>query len=110
MSEATALLCEERGKLRKKMINAQKNQLLRGQHKIKNRACKAAVKPEIRTLLENEILKMKEDFKNNRSHNLFKTVRNLGKKSRKKYMVMKDKVNKKIDQKNEILKVWEKLL
>ena len=82
--KATALLCEERRKLRKKISTTLKNQLLRGQYKIKNRACKAGVKREKRTLLQNEIIQMEEEFKSNRSHNLFKTIRNLEKKIKEK--------------------------
>ena len=54
-----------------KKINTPKNQLLRDQYKMKNSAWQEALK---------EI----ESFKSDRSHNLFKTVRNLGKNSRKK--------------------------
>ena len=37
-----------------------------------------------RMLLEIDIIQLKDNFKSDRSHNLFKTVRNLGKNSRKK--------------------------
>ena len=36
-------------------------------------------------------MQLEKDFRSNRSQNLFKTVCNLGKKSRKKHRVMKGK-------------------
>ena len=69
---------------------------MRDKYKIKNKVCKAAVKKEKRTLLENEILQLEEVFKSNCFHNLFRTIRNLGKKIKEKYMVMKDKDMRKL--------------
>lgn len=57
---------------------------MRDKYEIKNKACKAAVKKEKRTLLENEILQLEEVFESNCFHNLFRTIRNLGKKNQGK--------------------------
>ena len=55
------------------MINTLKNQLLRDQCEIRNRASKATVKKK-RRLIENETTKLEEDFRSNQPNNLFKTV------------------------------------
>ena len=107
MSAETALLCEERRALRKRMINSPTDRSLQDQYKIKNGECKAVVKREKRNALENEIKEIEDDFRNNRSHNLFKKVKSLGKKPKKKHMVLKDSNNVRTTQTNEVLKLWE---
>lgn len=47
------------------------------------------------------------DFKRNCFDNLFKAVCTLVKKSREKHMVMKAKDNKRVIQRNEVLRIWE---
>lgn len=47
------------------------------------------------------------DFKRNCFDNLFKAVCTLVKKSREKHMVMEAKDNKRVIQRNEVLRIWE---
>ena len=68
---------------------------------------KAAVKRKKRRLWKNKIIQLEKDFRSNRSHNLFKTARDLEKKTRKKHMAIKYKDTKRITPKNKVLKIWE---
>ena len=47
------------------------------------------------------------DFKRNCFDNLFKAVCTLVKKSREKHMVMEAKDNKRVIQRNEVVRIWE---
>ena len=58
--------------------------------------------------LEGEIRELEEDYKANRSHNLFKKVKELGKKPKDKHMVLKDNNGKRTTETSEIMKSWEK--
>ena len=107
MSNETASLCEERRVLRKRMINCPTDKQLKEDYKDKNRECKNAIKKERKSALENEIREMEDDFQANRTHNLFKKVKELGKKPTKKHMVLKDANGNRKTETSEVMKLWE---
>lgn len=67
MSKETSQLCEDRRELRKKLITAPQDRSLQEKYKEANRKAKASVKSEKRKLLEHKIIKMENDFQNNKT-------------------------------------------
>ena len=107
MSEDTAALCEERRCARRAVRVSPEDPIQRQIYKTLNRQVKAAVKAEKADILERKIKQLEEDFKNNNSHNVFKTVRELEEKPRKSLCVVKDKDGNKKVHMEEVLEIWQ---
>ena len=83
MTEETAVICEERRSARRALMSAPANSTLRKQYNDLNKQVKRVVRKEKTTQLENKIKKLEDDYKNNKSNNLFRTVRELEGKAKK---------------------------
>jgi len=99
--------CEERRHARAEMLNNPQSKEKKLLYKQLNKSVKHAVKMQKNCSLEKKIEQLELDFKQNNSHNLFKTVRDIEGKPRKAMSAVKDKQGNTHTNKSEVLKCWE---
>ena len=94
-----------RRSLRKKVISSKKSckSTIQEYNRV-NRIVKREAKKAKRKQLDEKIIKLEHDFRNNNSHNLFKTVRELEGKPKKS---LKNQKKDKTTKTGEVLKIWK---
>ena len=108
LPQETKDLCEKRRALRKKALNSKRcYKSTIQEYKRENRMVKKEVKKAKRKQLDEKIKKLEDDFKNNDSHSLFKTIRELEGKLRKSLIVIKNQKKDRATKTEEVLKIWK---
>ncbi len=102
------LLCHKRRQARIDFINNPRD--IEEQYRTLNKSVKKEIQKFKSQKLESKITQMENDFQNNNSNNLFKTVKELEGKPKKPIITINDKQgNKQTKQTiNKVLKCWEK--
>ena len=85
------ILCEERRQARLQTLNKPKVAIYRKKYHNLNKKVKTAVRKHKKKMLEQKVEQLEDDFHHNRSHNLFKTVREMEGKPKKTLNIVKDK-------------------
>ena len=96
------LLCHKRRQARIDFINNPRDNDIKEHYRKLNKS----VKKEIQKL-ESKITQMKNDFQNNNSYNIFKSVKELEGKPKKPIIIINDKQGNKQTNINKVLKCWE---
>ena len=104
MSEELRDLYQQRRTARLQMLKSPQSQANRQNYQNLNQRVKRAVKMLKEENMERKVMKMEQDFVENNSQNLFKTVRELEGKPKKSLLVVKDKSGKTKNQLEEVLK------
>lgn len=100
-------LCAMRRSVRTRMINNRQDADARERYRTLNRQVKARVKQRKNQELEDRITQMEIDFRQNNSHRLFKNVRELEGKPRKRMSVVRDTNGRILTNNDDVLKRWK---
>lgn len=107
MSDDEEELCALRREARIKMINNRHDAHERENYRTLNRRVKEAVKQRKNQELEKKVIQMETDFRQNNSHKLFKTVRELEGKLRKRMNTVRDINGEILTKKEDVMKRWK---
>ena len=107
LPQSIEVLCEERRQARLQTLNKPKVAIYRKKYHTLNKKVKTAVRKHKRTMLEQKVEQLEDDFHHNRSHNLFKTVREMEGKPKKPLNIVKDKKGETHTNTAEVLNCWE---
>ncbi len=107
LSPSVEEACEQRRQARSDMIAHPHNEEKKILYKTLNKAVKTATKAQKNHTLENKITQLELDYKQNNSHNLFRTVRELEGKPKKPLSAVKDSQGNTHTDKISVLKCWE---
>ncbi|KAK3888678.1 hypothetical protein Pcinc_007291 [Petrolisthes cinctipes] len=97
----------DRREARLKYLKQPSNNELRENYRTINRQVKSEVLQQKRLTMEKKVEQLERDFKNNNSHNLFKTVRELEKKPYRQLNTIKDKNGTIQCEQEEVLRCWQ---
>ena len=89
------------------MLNAPNDKSKLEKYKNLNTKVKKAIKAQKKTNMQNKIEEIEIEFKTNKSHNLFKHVREIEETGRKPFSAIKDKTGNTHTNKTEVLKCWQ---
>ncbi|KAK3892506.1 hypothetical protein Pcinc_003737 [Petrolisthes cinctipes] len=107
MPKALENKCNDRREARLKYLKQPSNNELRENYRTINRQVKSEVLQQKRLTMEKKVEQLERDFKNNNSHNLFKTVRELEKKPYRQLNTIKDKNGTIQCEQEEVLRCWQ---
>ena len=99
--------CEKRREARKNMLKNPSNAEMRKVYSKLNKEVKKAVKVAKNKNFESKIKQLENQYQKNDSHNLFKTVKELEGKPKKRLSMVKDETGAKHFQMGKVLKLWE---
>jgi len=108
LDEETIELCEDRRRARTRMLANSTNDEIRSDYNVINKAVKKAVKQAKIKALENKTKLIEKNFRENKTHELFKNIKELEAKPKKPVMALKDATGKKTTNSSEILTIWKK--
>ena len=108
LDEETIRLCKERRQARTSMLTNPTNEEVRKRYKSLNKAVKKAVIKAKTDAMERKTRQIENDFKENKTHELFKNVKELEGKPRKPLMAVKDATGNKTTNTSEILSIWQR--
>ena len=107
MSVETAALCEERRKARTAMLNDPSNSDATAKYKTLNKEVKRAVKNAKISNMEEKVKQIESDYRQNKTHDLFRNVRDLEGKPKKPLMAVKDDLGNKKTNIEDTLSIWK---
>ena len=107
LPQSIEVLCEERRQAILQTLNKPKVAIYRKKYHTLNKKVKTAVRKHKRKMLEQKVEQLEDDFHHNRSHNLFKTVREMEGKPKKPLNIVKDMKGETHTNTAEVLNCWE---
>ena len=107
LPQSIEVLCKEKRQTRLQTVNKPKVAIYRKKYHTLNKKVTTAVRKHKRKMLEQKVKQLEDDFHHNRSHNLFKTVREMEGKPQKTLNIVKDEKGETHTNTAEVLNCWE---